>query len=210
MRVSTEKLFLALIVVVIAAISIILAYTLYVNEKPATDEVMTFLQEVVSIDVSKYNVTTFNSTVTYPDWLNGQSQLTGKCTLDSETNKLDVLYKFRGGTLSWCLVRNLESQPHYTTAPSTDVGEVASVFLQKYQAYSDDSDLETMKNMLNAVNVAENSTQTEGNLKLIVSVTSFSTSFDWRYTVNGTESSRLYVSFRDGEFYTFSADKSIY
>ena len=210
MRVSTEKLFLALIVVVIAAISIILAYTLYVNEKPATDEVMTFLQEVVSIDVSKYNVTTFNSTVTYPDWLNGQSQLTGKCTLDSATNKLDVLYKLRGGTLSWCLVRNLEGQPHYTTAPSTDVGEVASVFLQKYQAYSDDSDLETMKNMLNAVNVAENSTQTEGNLKLIVSVTSFSTSFDWRYTVNGTESSRLYVSFRDGEFYTFSADKSIY
>lgn len=207
---STEKLFLALILVVLAAVSIIFVYSLYVKEETATDEVLAFLQEVVSLDVSKYDVTTFDSTVTYPDWLNGLPQVTGKCSLDSEAGKLDVLYKFRNGTLSWCLVRSLEGQPQYLTSPSVDVGDAVNVFLQKYQAYSDDSDLETMKNMLDSVGVAENSTYTDGNLKLIVAVTSFSTSFDWRYTVNGTEYSRLYVSFRNGEFYTFSADKSIY
>ena len=209
MKPSTKKLILALILVALLALSISLLYVIYFEE-PATDEVLAFLEEVVSIDVPKYTVTAFNSSVTYPNWLGGLPQLTGKYTLESETSKLDILFKFRNNTLSWCLVRNLEGQPHYTESPSANLRDVARDFLQKYQKYSYDSDLETMANMLESVDVTANSTKIVGNLKLIVTVTSFSSSFDWRYTLNGTEYSRLCVSFRDGHFYSFSVDKSYY
>lgn len=209
MKLLTKRFFVALILVVVLAVSVALVYILYVAEEPE-NEVLAFLEEVVSIDVAKYDVTAFDSSVTYPDWLAGLPQTTGKYALESETGKLDILFKFRNGTLSWCLVRNLEGQPQYIESPSADVHDVAVNFLQKYQTYSGDSDLETMKTMLNDVDVAANSTKTEGNLKLIVSITSFSSSFDWRYTINGTEYSRLCISFRDAQFYSFSADKSYY
>lgn len=205
MKSSTKTI--ALVLVAVLAVSVAILYILYLRE-PASCETLAFLEEVVGIDVAKYDVTAFNSTVTYPDWLNGLPQTTGKYALTSETSKLDILFKLRNGTLSWCLVRNIEGQTHYTESPSADIHDLATSFLQNYKTYSDDADLETMKTMLDAVDVAENSTTTEGNLKLIVSVTSFSHSFDWRYTVDDTEYSRLSVSFRDAQFYSFSADKT--
>ncbi len=43
-----------------------------------------------------------------------------------------------------------------------------------------------MRNMLDTVDVKENTTKTTDNLKLNVSVNSFSFSSDWRYTLDGT------------------------
>jgi hypothetical protein len=210
MNLLTKKLCLPLILVVVLAVLFVYLPTLYVAENSDADEVLIFLEEVVSLDVAKYDVTLLGTSVTYPDWLGGLAQLTGKYTLESETSKLDILFKFRNDTLSWCLVRILEGSLHYIDSPSANLRDVACDFLQKYQAHSGDSDLETMRNMLDVVDVTENSTKTVGNMKLIVSVTSFSSSFDWRHTFNGADYSGLCVSFRDGHFYSFSANKSYY
>jgi len=210
MRRITKKLCLPLILIVVLALCFAQLYTGCIGENSATDEVLVFLEEVVSLDVAEYDVTLLGTSVTYPDWLAGLAQLTGKYTLESETSKIDVLFKFRNSTLSWCLVRIVEGSPQYTESQSTYLRDLANSFLQKYQAYSGDSDLEAMRNMLDLVDVTENSTKTVDNLKLTVSIDSFSSCFDWRYTFNGTDCSGVDVSFRNGHFYAFGDDRSYY
>ncbi len=210
MNLLTKRLCLPLILVVVLAVLFAYLPTVYVTETSDADEVMVFLEEVVSLDVAKYDVTLLGTSVTYPDWLGGLAQVTGKYTLESETSKIDVLFKFRNNTLSWCLVRILEGSPHYIDLPSANIRDLACDFLQKYPAYSGDSDLEAMRSLLDVVDVTENSTKTVGNMKLIVSVTSFSSSFDWRYTLDGTAYGGVDVSFRNGHFYAFGDDRSYY
>jgi hypothetical protein len=181
MRLWTKRLCLPLVLVVVLAVLFAYLPTVYLAESSDADEVLVFLEEVVSLDVAEYDVTQLGTSVTYPDWLDGLAQVTGKYSLESETSKIDVLFKFRNNTLSWCLVRILEGSPQYLNAPSANIRDLATSFLQKYQDYSGDSDLEAMRNMLDMVDVTENSTKTADNLKLTVSITSFSSTFDWRY-----------------------------
>jgi len=210
MNLLTKKLCLPLILVVVLAVLFAYLPTVYVTENSDADEVLVFLEEVVSLDVAKYDVTLLGTSVTYPDWLDGLAQLTGKYTLESETSKIDVLFKFRNDTLSWCLVRVVDGSPHYTELQSTDLRDLANGFLQKYQEYSGDSDLEAMRNRVDLVDVTENSTKAVDNLKLTVSITPFSSSFDWRYTLDGADCGGVDVSFRNGHFYAFGDDRSYY
>ena len=210
MNLLTRKLGLPLILIVVSAALFAYLPAAYLTESSDSDEVLLFLEEVVRIDVSKYDATMLGTSVTYPDWLDGLPQVTGKYTLESETSKLDVLFKFRNGTLSWCLMRVMEGSPHYLDVPSGNIRDVVDDFLQRYQGYSGDSELEAMRNLLDGVEVTDNSTKTVGNLKLTVSVTSFSSYFDWRYTFEGTDCGGVDVSFHDGHFYAFGDDRSYY
>jgi len=208
MSLWTKRLCSALVLVTVLAVLFAYAPTVYLAESSDADEVLVFLEEVVSLDVAKYDVTQLGTSVTYPDWLNGLAQVTGKYTLESETSKIDVLFKFRNSTLSWCLMRILEGSPHYTESQSTDLHDLANGFLQNYQDYSGDSELEAMRNMLDLVDVTENSTKTVDNLKLTVSVDAFSFCLDWRYTLDGTDCGGVDVSFRNGHFYALGDDRS--
>jgi hypothetical protein len=210
MRRLTKRVGLPPVLVVVLAVLFAFSPVVNLAESSGADEVLVFLEEVVSLDVAKYDVTRLGTSVTYPDWLGGLPQLTGKYTLESETSKIDVLFKFRSNTLSWCLMRILEGSPHYTESQSNDVRDLATIFLQRYQAYSGDSELEAMRSLLDMVDVTENSTKTVGNLKLTVSITSFSSYFDWKYTFDGVDYDGVDVSFRNGHFYAFGDDRSYY
>ncbi|HDQ05632.1 MAG TPA: hypothetical protein ENN36_02775, partial [Candidatus Bathyarchaeota archaeon] len=187
MRLWTKRLCSVLVLVFVLALCFAQLYGGCVEESFDADEVLLFLEEAVNLDVAEYDVTQLGTSVTYPDWLDGLAQVTGKYALESETSKIDVLFKFRNNTLSWCLMRILEGSPHYTESPSTDLRDLACFFLQKYQEYSGDTELEAMRNMLDLVDVTENSTKTVDNMELKVSVNSFSSSFDWRYIIDGIE-----------------------
>jgi hypothetical protein len=206
----TKRLCLLLVLVVVSAALFAYLPTIHTAESSEADEVLLFLEEVVSLDVAKYNVTLLGTSTTYPDWLNGLPQLTGKYTLVSETSKLDVLFKFRNGTLSWCLMRVIEGSPHYTKSQSTSIHDLADGFIQRYHDYLGDAELEAMGNMIDLVDITENSTTTVDNLKLTVSVTSFSSSFDWRCILDGADCGGFDVSFRNGHFFAFGDDRSYY
>jgi len=206
----TKRLCLLLVLVVVSAVLFAYLPAVHVAETSDSDEVLVFLEEVVRIDVAKYDVTLLGTSVTHPDWLAGLAQVTGKYSLESETSKLDVLFKFRNGTLYWCLMRVVEGSPHYLDVPSGNIRDLADGFLQNYQDYSGDSELGSMRNMLDVVDASENSTATVDNLKLTVSVTSFSSSFDWRCTLDGTDCGGVDISFHNGHFYAFGDDRSYY
>jgi hypothetical protein len=73
----------------------------------------------------------------YPDWLGGLTLQEGKIVLESETSKLDVLFKLRNDILAWCLVRQTEGTPHYSEPVTVDG------FLEIYQSYSQDLGINT-------------------------------------------------------------------
>ena len=207
MNLRTKKVCLFLILIVISAALFVYLPAAYLTENSNSDQVLLFLEEAVRIDVSKYDVTMLGTSVTHPDWLDGLAQVTGKYTLESETSKLDVLFKFRNGTLSWCLMRVIEGSPHYLE--SGNIREAADDFLERYQGYLGDSELEEMRNILDG-EVADNSTTIVGNLKFTMSVTSFSSYFDWRYTIEGIDCGGVDVSFHNGHFYAFGDDRQYY
>ena len=209
MNLRTKKGCLFLILIVISAALFVYLPAAYLTENSNSDQVLLFLEEAVRIDVSKYDVTMLGTSVTHPDWLDGLAQVTGKYTLESETSKLDVLFKFRNGTLSWCLMRVIEGSPHYLDVQSGNIREAADDFLERYQGYLGDSELEEMRNILDG-EVADNSTTIVGNLKFTMSVTSFSSYFDWRYTIEGIDCGGVDVSFHNGHFYAFGDDRQYY
>ena len=209
MNLRTKKVCLSLILIVVLAVLFAYLPAAYLTENSYADEVLLFLEEVVRIDVSKYDVTMLGTSVTYPDWLDGLPQVTGKYTLESETSKLDVLFKFRNGTLSWCFMRVMEGSPHYLDVQSGNIRDIAHDFLERYQVYLGDSELEAMRNVLNG-EIPDNSTTTVGNLKLTMSVTSFSSYFEWRYTLEGIDCGGVDVSFHNGHFYAFGDDRQYY
>ena len=209
MNLWTKKVCLFLILIVISAALFVYLPAAYLTENSNSDQVLLFLEEAVRIDVSKYDVTMLGTSVTHPDWLDGLAQVTGKYTLESETSKLDVLFKFRNGTLSWCLMRVIEGSPHYLDVQSGNIREAADDFLERYQGYLGDSELEEMRNILDG-EVADNSTTIVGNLKFTMSVTSFSSYFDWRYTIEGIDCGGVDVSFHNGHFYAFGDDRQYY
>ena len=209
MNLRTKKVCLFLILIVISAALFVYLPAAYLTENSNSDQVLLFLEEVVRIDVPKYDVTMLGTSVTHPDWLDGLAQVTGKYTLESETSKLDVLFKFRNGTLSWCLMRVIEGSPHYLDVQSGNIREAADDFLERYQGYLGDSELEEMRNILDG-EVADNSTTIVGNLKFTMSVTSFSSYFDWRYTIEGIDCGGVDVSFHNGHFYAFGDDRQYY
>jgi len=206
----TKRLCLLLVLVVVSAALFACLPAVQLAETSEADEVLLFLEEVVRIDVAKYDVTLLGTSVTYPEWLDGLAQVTGKYSLESETSKLDVLFKFRNGTLSWCLMRVIEGSPHYTELQSTSIHDLADGFIQRYQDYLGDADLEAMRSLLDVVDVTENSTKTVDNLKLTVSVSSFSSCFDWRCTLDGADCGGVDISFHNGHFYAFGDDRSYY
>ncbi|TRZ51782.1 MAG: hypothetical protein D4S01_04110 [Dehalococcoidia bacterium] len=210
MNLLLKKYNVALILAIMLALSFAQMATVHSTETADLNEVLVFLGDVVNLDVTKYDVELLGTTVSHPAELGGLTQITGKYTLQSKTSKLDVLFKFRNNTLSWCLLRVLEGSPHYKIQSSTNVRDNAIDFLQRYQTYTGDSELETMKNMLDTVDATKNTTKTTDNVKITVTNTAESTSFEWKHSFNGADYAGMTVSFRNGSFYSFSDKRNIY
>ncbi len=171
-------------------------------ESSVLNKVLKFLEEVVGLEVSNYDAQLLGTLMTYPDWLDGFPQQTGKITLDSGINKLDVLFKLRNNKLSWCLVRQIEGTMQYIDSPSVNMHNAVDGFLQRYQTYSKNAEIQQMRNILNTVDFTENITIMEGIMKLTVSINPFSVSVNFRNTYEGTNNA-VFVSFHNGHFYAF-------
>jgi hypothetical protein len=85
-----------------------------------------------------------------------------------------------------------------------------TVFLDRYQAFTGDASLETMKNMLTGVNLVENSSKVSDDIKLEVRVYSNDTVFRWIDTINGVDYGVFTVTFRQNVFYEFGDSRGHY
>ncbi len=205
-----KKFYVTLILAMVLAFSFTQIPTVYSVTTVDPQEVLVFLKDVVKLDITKYEANLTTTLSSYPPELGGIEQVTGEYTLELEDSKLEILFKFRNGTLCWCLMDVLQGSPHYVQPLSTDICEDAKDFLQRYQTFTGDPEVERMRDMLDMVDGTRNAIEISGNVKLEVSINSFSSSLDWEYTFNGADYSGIIISFRNGSFYAFKDDRSYY
>jgi hypothetical protein len=204
-----RNLGIILVLVVVLGVLIVQLPIAYSVELTASEKALSFLTDVVKIDVAKYNATASEITVSYPSDLGGLAKVEGGYTLESNGEKTHVTYTFIDNILDYFHVYPIKGVPLYSEPPSVDVLKWADAILQRYQVHTGFSDVEGMRSILSTINEVKNLETTVGNITLTIKTgTNNHTSFSWVYTYNGADyHTGIYLSFKDGSLYTFSDDR---
>jgi hypothetical protein len=132
------------------------------------DKVLTFLRDVVHLNMTKYLVNLESNTVEYrSDW--DIVEEIYKYSLTYDGSKLDVTLRFRNTDLSTYYLHVIEGSPYYSQSQPNNILDAAKNLLERYQSYSRASHLEAMINILETVDEIRNIETTAGNVKLIIS-----------------------------------------
>jgi hypothetical protein len=171
------------------------------------ENVLDFLRDVCLLDVSKYNMSLTGPTTDHPERLGGLVEMVGYYNFVSENSRIEVGFSLINNTLTWCNWHVRQGEPILIqSAPASDV--LAAIgFLERFQAFNNDSTLQPMISTVNTLDVSKNNTSVSGNLKTAV-ILSSSTQFVWQNVYNGAAFSGLGLVFEKGVFRSFSDDRS--
>jgi DNA-binding transcriptional ArsR family regulator len=151
-----------------------------------TNKVANLLQNVAQIDTAKYKITLLSNTLEYrQDFKVAEETL--KYSLTAATSYLDADLRFRDNHFSKYQLTQIESDSIATTAQAADILETAKTTLDRYKAYSGDAYLDEMSSLLTTATSAENTSVTEGNMKLQITLTGDKAEFLWMYTEKGID-----------------------
>jgi len=197
---------LALVVLVFLLLQVPMAFS---GDVSKSERMLVFLEDVVQLDLAKYNVTLIKGLSDNRSDLGGLLEENFKYYLESNESSLGVLFKFINNTMTRCRIYVYEGSPMYTQSPPAGVLDMSDSFLQKYQSFVESpelsADLSVMRDMLTMVDTSED-TLTVGNIKLEVK----NSNFDWIYTFNGMELHAIGLSFRNGHLFAFSDDRNLF
>ena len=130
------------------------------------DKALTFLTDVVHLDMTKYLATKESNTVEYRSDLGGIVEEIMKYSLTYTSSKVDVTLRFRNASLSRYSLDVLEGTPYYSQLQPTKLIDAAKGILERYQQYSGTSHLGAMINLLETVDEPGDFEKLSGNMKL--------------------------------------------
>ena len=198
MNSSVKKLHVALILVAFLAFPLAQATTGSSVDSTVPEEALAFLEEVVQLDVSKYNVTLVSNSFDYtgpPQEPAFIVQENLKYTLEFEDSKVDAIFAFKNGTFAWCGIYVIEGSPLYSKhQPDNDLDRAKGV-LERCHNYIEVPGFHVMRDLLGAVDKLENTVKTLGNMKLEITQDSVSTRFLWSHMYSGIDTKALSISF---------------
>lgn len=206
-----KKLNVAFVSAIVLLFLIVYVPNAYSVESTTENKVLTFLRDVVGLDMAKYDAKLVAVPITSD--LDGSSEMEWiKYTLESAGSKIDVLCNFRNNVLVWCKLSVIAGSPLYIQSQHANVIEAANSLLKRYQIYSSAPYLQTMQNMLDQVNESKPVTIKSGNVKLEISIEENYTYIKWMYTVNNIDASSKAVSFifKNGALYLFRDTWDLY
>jgi hypothetical protein len=174
---------------------------------------LSVLNDVVGVDLAKYDVATEDNSIS-PPFLGGVLQEDVLYSLTSDESTLKTLYTFADGNLRGIHVLEREGTPSMIKpATSGNAVENAQDFLSNYQTYTAKPVFGELKATLNNVDPNKNLTENVGDKVLTVTAYGDRTHFKWCYTVNGAIS--LYskvvsMGFKDGFLTSFIDNWDLY
>jgi len=178
-----------------------------------TNSAIDFLQNVVQIDVSKYQETLLSRTVDTRSDLGGVMEEIMHYSLTSTDSKLDVIFTFQNNHLSQYQLVALQGEPVYSQAQSHVVLDTANYLLERLKTYQGGDYLENMSRILGLAHASPNIEIKEGNLKMNASfVTQDDAQVAIMYTENGVDFSpkSLFLEFRGRTLTKLVDDYSLY
>jgi hypothetical protein len=183
----------------------------------AKDRALAFIEDVIQPDMSRYNVSLVNDIVNLypPSPLATQESVT--YFLSDNGIGPDINCIFSNNVLAIVSLSVDQAFVHSSNADqsemlaysnaSTNLTEQTVGLLERYQNFTGDN-LQDMTNALKNVDVTQNITQTSGDIKLETETTSLQTDVSLKYTYNNTDYTGIDFTFRNGQFYIFSDDRS--
>ena len=153
----------------------------------STDDAITFLQDVIQVDTAQYQSTLLSNTVEVRSDLGGVVEEILKYSLANSESQIDVILRFRNRELSRYQMNVFEESPIYAEPQSFSVLDTAKSLLQRLISYNDAAYLRDMSNMLAPISKLEDTEITEGNMKLVISVSGANAEIQWLYTENGVD-----------------------
>jgi hypothetical protein len=213
----------ALVLMAVLAVSFIQLPAEYPAELTAPEKTMMFLEDVVEVDVAKYNATLASNWVDYPPHWGGLAEELVRYNLDggNESN-LRVTCRFREDMIHSYSLQVSKGSPFFAESQPTSILDAAKGFLERYRTYSKASYIQEMHSMLDMVDETEDATVTSGNIKLTVlnqeaqngpnAEAVDRTLFEWTYTVNGVDAPQniVRVTFEEGVFKSLVNDWNLY
>ena len=183
----------------------------YSVEPTTQDKALSFLKEVIMLDISQYNakLTMYNS---YPVDRGGFIREDVKYALTSTNSTINAIFEFRNNTLVYCHLHGLGNSTFYFQKPPTNILDAVKGLMRRYQAYSGAAYLQKMRDMLDTVTELKPMISTSGNVKLRIINYGPYTCIEWIYTVNNVDVERKGVmfTFHGGSFEYFADTWDLY
>jgi len=150
------------------------------------NKVANLLQNVAQIDTSKYTVKLLENTLEFKsDFKVYEENM--KYSLRGSQSDLVAEFRFRENHFSRYSLNLGEDSLIYTKPQPGDILQVARNTLINYKAYSGDSYLDDMSNLIEQVSQVENTTITAGTLKLRITLIDGTADFQWMYSTQGID-----------------------
>ena len=171
--------------------------------------VSNFLQNVLPIDISRYTTVLRDQNTT------SDSFLTAKLT--SEQSIITINFYTRNSILSGFHLFVDNGSIIYDKSYS-NLNDIAISFLSKYQSFSN-LDSKEIIDTIPKIDTTKNSTQLEGNVKIIITVQDGTAedsvgykyvNFEWRRNLQGVDYPLIHVAFQNGALYSFSDFRNVY
>lgn len=205
-----KKFAMMVILLMVIVFPILQVSRAYSVESTAREKALSFIENVLPIDISQYNVT-FSKYYTV-EILEGLPSEYVVYNLESEESLVNVTCRIENDALTFCMV-SPKNGSVISDRQYENLIDAADSFLDRYQTHTG-QDLEAIKNTLNDVDPTENMTVTAGDIKLTISNGGIwgnkETSFDWRHVYNGCEYPALSLGFSNGVFSTLNDGGIIY
>jgi hypothetical protein len=153
----------------------------------STENVVSFLQEVVQLDTAKYYAELERNSIEYREVLGGISEWLMTYRLKAEESELVIDFRFRNNTLSRYRLDVIEGDPIYWQSQPTDSLELAEGILSRYKTYAGVSYLDQMKEILQTVNTPQNVEDVFGDVKFVLATEGKDAEITWIYTAAGID-----------------------
>jgi len=153
----------------------------------STEGVVSFLQNVVQLDTSKYYATLERNSIEYREVLGGISEWIMTYRLISAESELVLDFRFRNNTLSRYRLDVIEGTPIYSQPQPNDVIDMAENIIVRYQNYAEFTYLNQMKDILQSFKTTKNAEKVVGNIKFVLSTDGNDAEIQWTYTEAGID-----------------------
>jgi hypothetical protein len=163
-------------------------YSQLLSFSASTDKAISFLRDVIELDLTKYDATVLSNTVDHPPELGGEvTEQILRYSLTSSESKIEVVLRFRNNMLSNYQMFLLDGPPIYSGPQPFIVLDSAKWLIHKLQSYEDKPYLDEMNSMLYSFDEANVIEMTQGNMKFNLSISGSNAEIEWFYTENGVD-----------------------
>jgi len=175
---------------------------------------LSFLKNVIQLDVSKYTVTlTYDTVRTSNAEFSADYLGYGLIHMSYGSERTaNASFSISNNAVTSFSLEPTGGQLFFTNKISNNF-DAASRIMQNYQIWKNDSDVNKMINLLNMAGSERNITELSDNIDLKILTTPEFTSFSWSYTYNGANYSSVNLELQNifgSPFIIFSDNRGIY